>query len=582
MLFALLLFALSAWQANRQVCPGCTSSDITLALADGTPIHARLYLPPLSVRRSSFNPQSEIRNPQFLQGSSNPQSAVRNPQSLPAVVVCHGYLANLAFMEIPWAADLTRLGLAVLFLDRRGHGRSGGLLWPRPASGRRLDDLEPDIAAAVAYLRAQPFVDPQRIGLLGHSDGATAAITAASADWDIRATAAVSASVAPWDLVNHVAPQNLLLVYGADDHFVLHDTDRALIGRGTRGYVAGPGDFGDLADGSARRLVRVARRGHLDVLYSEVTHREILEWLRRSLGADGPIIPSSARWIWVWAGVGAILIGFLPPVPLRSFLKSLAGQHSDGAAVGRGSLVSRSAPAARLPPSGLSFLGFSAALVVLALVWTAGLLHTPWLARHLQAFVPGQEGSVFASLLLGPAITLTAGALAVVAFHRLYSGPQRTGSLRCFSLARRKSVRVSAVAATVRGFTVASVLFGALKILLLHRYEVHLEAARVVLLLIFLASAIAAFAVLRLWLRWATGGRRFGPAASLLVLAAITALLSSWLFERMSMAPAYLVAAVLLGMSAYEAGQSMRRASGTVVFGGVSLAWLAAVVCALH
>jgi alpha-beta hydrolase superfamily lysophospholipase len=167
------------------------------------------------------------------------------------VVVCHGYLANLAFMEIPWAADLTRLGLGALFLDRRGHGRSGGTLWPRPAQSQRLDDLEPDVAAAITYLSVeQPLIDPTRIALLGHSDGATAAITAASRDWNVRATVAVSASVAPWQFVNHIAPQNLLLVYGAADSFVLNDTDGALIARGTRGYLTGAGSFGDLADGA--------------------------------------------------------------------------------------------------------------------------------------------------------------------------------------------------------------------------------------------------------------------------------------------------------------------------------------------
>ena len=105
-LFAIVVLALSAWQANRQVCPGCSLSDVSLALPDGTPIYGRLYLPTTTAATAA---------------------------PLPAVVVCHGYLANLAFMEMPWAADLTRLGLAVLFLDRRGYGRSGGTLWPRAA-----------------------------------------------------------------------------------------------------------------------------------------------------------------------------------------------------------------------------------------------------------------------------------------------------------------------------------------------------------------------------------------------------------------------------------------------------------------
>jgi hypothetical protein len=65
------------------------------------------------------------------------------------------------------------------------------------------------------------------------SDGASAAIIVASADWGIRATVAV----APWQLVHHAVPQNLLLVYGEADGFVVHETDSTLISRGTRGYL---------------------------------------------------------------------------------------------------------------------------------------------------------------------------------------------------------------------------------------------------------------------------------------------------------------------------------------------------------
>jgi dienelactone hydrolase len=539
-LVALPLFALSAWQANRQVCPGCTSSDITLALADGTPIRARLYLPPAATA------------------------------GIPAVVVCHGYLANLAFVEIPWAADLTRLGFATLFIDRRGHGISGGTLWPHAPTNQDVDDLEPDIAAALAYLRSlQPLIDPARIGVLGHSDGATAAITAASADWDVRATVAVSASVAPWDLVNHVAPQDLLLVYGADDHFVLNDTDGALIARGTRGYLAGPGHFGHIADGSARRLVRIPGRGHLDVLYSVATHREVLEWLRSALqpnpvvlaSGDGETIEGRSfslfgygRFAWIWTGLGAIALALASgAAPLR---RSAARPPVTAATAVRRKSV--------------------ACAFIVALSWTVGLLFAPWLARHGQPLVPAQEGAVFGGLLLGPAIGLTVGGTLCLLF-RLGEGTVMASGMR-FEAGTARQI----VDAMGRGVLIAAVVFIALRVLLLHHYEGALNLRRVVLLLIFAVLAAPTFGSLEFWLQRVAGERQRPAAASLALLATLTAALSGQLFERMSMAPGYLLAAVLLLCAAERIGRPLGHPLTRVTAGALAFSAIGAVVCALY
>lgn len=61
---------------------------------------------------------------------------------------------------------LTRRGIAVLRVDDRGVGGSGGQL-----SRATLPDLANDALAGVAYLRARSEIDSSRIGLLGHSEG---------------------------------------------------------------------------------------------------------------------------------------------------------------------------------------------------------------------------------------------------------------------------------------------------------------------------------------------------------------------------------------------------------------------------
>lgn len=64
------------------------------------------------------------------------------------------------------AAALAGAGIACLRYDKRGTGLSGGSSKVRP-----LTALLYDVRAGIAFLCAQPQVDGQRIGVLGHSEG---------------------------------------------------------------------------------------------------------------------------------------------------------------------------------------------------------------------------------------------------------------------------------------------------------------------------------------------------------------------------------------------------------------------------
>ncbi|MCS6923704.1 MAG: lysophospholipase, partial [Fimbriimonadales bacterium] len=70
---------------------------------------------------------------------------------------------------------LTRAGYATLRMDDRGVGGSGGDM-------RRATTLDfaDDALAAVNYLKTRKEIDPKRIGLLGHSEGALVGAIAAS------------------------------------------------------------------------------------------------------------------------------------------------------------------------------------------------------------------------------------------------------------------------------------------------------------------------------------------------------------------------------------------------------------------
>lgn len=78
------------------------------------------------------------------------------------------------FREV--ADTLSRRGIAVLRLDDRGIGQSGG-----DVNGTTADFAD-DIRAAVAYLRGRADIDPARIALVGHSEGGTIAPMVAAED----------------------------------------------------------------------------------------------------------------------------------------------------------------------------------------------------------------------------------------------------------------------------------------------------------------------------------------------------------------------------------------------------------------
>lgn len=108
----------------------------------------------------------------------------KGPGPFPAVVLIAGsgpqtrdenLLGHKVFLVL--ADCLTRQGLAVLRYDKRGIGRSSG-----DASAATTADFASDAAAAVAYLRSRPDVDPRRVGLIGHSEGGEIAPIVAAKD----------------------------------------------------------------------------------------------------------------------------------------------------------------------------------------------------------------------------------------------------------------------------------------------------------------------------------------------------------------------------------------------------------------
>ncbi len=104
----------------------------------------------------------------------------------PAVVMCHGLLSCRAEFGL-YAERLASRGYVALAFDLRGHGQSGGVRGL--VSQERGTD---DAISAVEFLVQQPEVDATRIGILGHSLGATIALCAAARDPRIKCVIAMA------------------------------------------------------------------------------------------------------------------------------------------------------------------------------------------------------------------------------------------------------------------------------------------------------------------------------------------------------------------------------------------------------
>ena len=113
-------------------------------------------------------------------------------KTFPAVVLVHDYDANREQM-LSFARPLHDAGFTVLLLGLRGTGQGvGGTSSPGQTFGIRESS---DVRAAVDALRARPFIDDNRVAVLGVGTGANASIL--NFAYDARLAAAVLITPVP-------------------------------------------------------------------------------------------------------------------------------------------------------------------------------------------------------------------------------------------------------------------------------------------------------------------------------------------------------------------------------------------------
>lgn len=227
----------------------------------------------------------------------------------PAVLLSHGYI-NTREMQSPFAIELARRGFVVLAMDMTGHGGSGGNVGAAGFGG----------PSALAFLRSQPFVDRDQIGLASHSMGGGPVLAAARAEPDgYRAVALVGSApglFGPPDEVRPDFPRNLNVVFGGLDEFAapmwrtpkgtdLPGSDKLKAVFGVTAAVEPGRVYGDPDLGTARRL-DLPRITHPWEHFSSGGVTPVVDWMQTRLEGEARPLPAGDQ-VWAWKEVGTLL-----------------------------------------------------------------------------------------------------------------------------------------------------------------------------------------------------------------------------------------------------------------------------------
>ena len=300
--FVLVGCLLAAWVQTAGLRVQVT--DIRLQTAEGQQLSALLYVP----------------------------ASVSEARPGPAVLAVHGYI-NSRETQSGFAIELARRGFVVLALDQTGHGYSDPPAFSAGFGG----------PAGLAYLRGLAFVDPQRIGLEGHSMGGWAVQMAAAAEPDGYAAMVLAGSStgtfgAPEGTATH--PRNLLLVFSRFDEFSelmwgsptaagITETDKLKTLFGTTEAVVVGRAYGNRYLGTARQLAMPAVTHPGDHLSVE-TIQQTVDWFETMLEHQSGV--QQQTWYWkelatLMALVGLVMLVFpLLDLGLNLFGRALRGQ----------------------------------------------------------------------------------------------------------------------------------------------------------------------------------------------------------------------------------------------------------------
>jgi len=370
-------------------------------------------------------------------------------QRFPTVILAHGFSADRAVMS-SLARSLAVAGYAVLAFDFRGHGTN--------RNGFRSGELGADLDQVIGWASRSPYIDVQRIALMGHSMGGTVALNFAAGDRRPAAVIVLSSAQRLADGVDIGSefvdgprrPPNVLFLWTAGDPSFIGAESRHLASRLVAQPVEVGRTYGDFATSTAVRAQELVRLNHGTVLWSDQTVAAAVDWLDQSFGVARPT-PSrmvDPRLATAELYLGCVLVltvglGFVAAKASESSVPfdAVAGWHGLGF-IALSLLV---AGAFSGPVSAAGFLSLSVFDSIVAFWGVAGavLLTCVSLARRRRGsgfrLLPASWRGVRDALVI-PAAVVVVGVyvllvpLGVVA-HNLVPTPRRLAdTLVCFSI----------------------------------------------------------------------------------------------------------------------------------------------------
>ena len=253
------------------------------------------------------------------------EATEENP--MPGVVHIHGYQNNRETGDA-YCIELARRGFVVLNIDAIGRGNSG---MPNDPKDPNFDKTYGGLTS-LKMLRSLSFVDPESVGMLGHSLGAEMAYQVALGDPGVNAL--VISGFAYTLAASDAKPKNMLMIIGKWDEFRKRMTGTRDIEKEwmttaeTKSVIPVTHPkigvtYGDFEQGTARRVV-VPRTIHFMESHNRGSISEMLEWMRKALHPPEQLWIDSKNQTWPikeWATLIAMLSCFASLLPLgRIFL----------------------------------------------------------------------------------------------------------------------------------------------------------------------------------------------------------------------------------------------------------------------
>lgn len=231
----------------------------------------------------------------------------------PGILAIHGYI-NSRETQAPYAIEFSRRGYVVLALDQTGHGYSDP-----PAFANGFGGID-----GLAYLRSLDIVDPDNIGLEGHSMGGWAVLVAAGVFPDgYQSVNIQGSSTGTFGAPEGTAefPRNFALTFSTWDEFSqlmwgaetgtdIMETEKLQTAFGTDETVVVGELYGSIEDGTARILYQPTTTHPGDHLNSAAIGSAV-EWMQMTLEGGNDLDPGNQVWMWNEIGRLIALIGMV-------------------------------------------------------------------------------------------------------------------------------------------------------------------------------------------------------------------------------------------------------------------------------